>query len=491
MSVPPTEDKVSTSKGDKKITSQVQDWTEKYRPRKLDHVVGNKKAKEELREWAKEWKKGKPKKKAVILAGKPGIGKTSSAIALANEMGWDSIEVNASDERNKDAIKDVVGRSAVDDTFSENGEFIPYKSGSRKLLIVDEADNIFGKKDKGGVGEITNTIKKTEQPMVLIVNDYYDLRRRSRVLSRICKKIEFETVNNGEIEELLKRICDEEGKNYRMMALKSIAERSDGDVRSAVRDLESVAVGRNVIKREHLSSLGSRNREAEIFPTLKTILQGKDPIEAKESIRDLNEEPRDLLLWLDENLPREYTEPRDRWKGFYMLSRADVYLGRIFGSQHYGFWRYANDLMAGGVSVSKRKPHNKWTKYAFPTWLKQMSSSKGKRSIQRRISHKIAEDNHATTRRVKSDILPFFEHLFKNRKEFRERMTKELELEKSEVAFLLDEDVDAVRVEELFKEEVEEEIIEKEKEAEEDEGDEEKKDKKEEDKEQQKSLMEF
>ena len=54
------------------------DWTEKYRPKSLDDIIGNERAIIELRKWAAEWNKGIPKKRAVILAGKPGTGKTKT-----------------------------------------------------------------------------------------------------------------------------------------------------------------------------------------------------------------------------------------------------------------------------------------------------------------------------------------------------------------------------------------------------------------------------
>ena len=63
------------------------DWTEKYRPKSLDEVVGNERAIIELRKWASSWSKSIPKKRAVVLSGRPGTGKTSSALALANDFG--------------------------------------------------------------------------------------------------------------------------------------------------------------------------------------------------------------------------------------------------------------------------------------------------------------------------------------------------------------------------------------------------------------------
>ena len=76
------------------------DWTEKYRPSSLSEIRGNNKARDALQEWADTWEDDR---KAVILHGSPGIGKTSAAHALANAMGWPTIELNASDSRTKAA----------------------------------------------------------------------------------------------------------------------------------------------------------------------------------------------------------------------------------------------------------------------------------------------------------------------------------------------------------------------------------------------------
>lgn len=435
------------------VNNSYTDWTEKYRPKNLSGVVGNRKAKDELKRWAGQWVSGKPKQKAVILAGKPGIGKTTSALALADEMGWGVLEMNASDDRNSDAIKNFVGRSAVDDTFSVDGDFIPYNEGKRTLLILDEADNVFGSQDRGGIGEIANTIKKTQQPIVLIANDYYDLRRRSETLSKMSKKIEFDPVKKSEIVSLLQSICKKEGVRYENQALQAIANRADGDVRSAVRDLESVATGKEKIEVDDISALGYRNREAEIFPSLKTILQKRDPVEAKESVRYLNEEPGNLIVWIDENIPREYKKPKVLSDGFFWLSKADIFLGRVMKGQSYRFWAYSTDMMTAGVSIAKDHTYTKWTRYAFPTWIRKMSNSKGKRSMRRTLSAKIAKGVHTTSNRSRLDVLPYFKNLFKNDVQFRKKMVKEFEFKPAESAFLLDAKTTSNTVKDLYNEE--------------------------------------
>ena len=88
------------------------DWTEKYRPQTLDCVVGNPTAVNSLRAWARSWEKGIPEVRVAVLRGPPGVGKTTSVEALAREMGWSIIEMNASDQRTGKAIevRDLQGR---------------------------------------------------------------------------------------------------------------------------------------------------------------------------------------------------------------------------------------------------------------------------------------------------------------------------------------------------------------------------------------------
>src|SRR5687768_5391800 len=97
-------------------------WSERHRPRSLQDVHGHPQAVATLKAWAEAWKVGRPPERGVILSGPPGTGKTSAAHALAAEMGWEVIELNASDARNATAIERVAGLGARHETFSATGE---------------------------------------------------------------------------------------------------------------------------------------------------------------------------------------------------------------------------------------------------------------------------------------------------------------------------------------------------------------------------------
>src|SRR5256712_12402057 len=153
--------------------------------------MGNPTAIAELQKWALSWEKGSPEKRPVILAGPPGTGKTSAALALANDMGWAVVEMNASDKRNADSVRKVALRGAITQTFTDAGEFLTTAAGGRKLVILDEADNLFGREDSAGIGAIVDTIRKAGQPIALIANDFYALSRRSSCLRSLRRAVKF------------------------------------------------------------------------------------------------------------------------------------------------------------------------------------------------------------------------------------------------------------------------------------------------------------
>ena len=424
------------------------DWTEKYRPKSLDDIIGNEQAITTLRKWAKSWKEGKiPKKKAVILSGKPGTGKTSSALALAQDFGWITIELNASDARNATTIKKIATSGAVNETFDSSGQFIPSSRGGRKLIVLDEADNLYERiektsnendfSDRGGKKAIVDTIKITNQPMILIVNDYYNLTKGSgAVLKQICRVINYYDVNNFYIVELLKNICKKENILADLKLLKAIADRCKGDVRSAVNDLQSLCLNRKQIDIHCLDALGYRNREKIIFDALRDVFKTKNLKKINESISGVDIPPETFLLWLTENLPREYIDTRDLVTGFDALSKADLFFGRVFKRQYYGFWSYACDIMNGGISYAKTHNYSN-SRYYSPTWMKQMSRSKPTRALRDSIVQKIGTLCHNSNKKSREFLLPHMKTLFQKDIVFARAMKKRLDLSESEIKYLL------------------------------------------------------
>jgi len=429
----------------------MQNWVEKYRPKSLTEVVGNAAAVAEMRAWAESWEHGHPAKKAVILAGKPGTGKTSAALALGNDMHWQVIEMNASDSRNADAVHKVATRSAISQTFLSDGTFVRSTEGGRKLIILDEADNLFGVEDRGGIGAIVETIQESAHPIILVANDLYELTRRSSSLKRLTKTIKFQRLHAASVKTVLRNICKAEGVTASEETLDFIASQSQGDLRSAINDLQSVSAGVSEISGEQTASMGFRDTEGSIFDALIQIFRSGSVDKARASTRDLDESPETMILWIDENMPAEYRRADDLERGYDALSKADVYLGRVRRRQHYGLWSYASDMMTGGVAAA-RQGKASGGQYHFPSWLRKMSSSRGARGTVDSIARKLGRFIHTSKAVVLNDVLTPFRQLFQQDAELRASSAAMLGFDAREVAFLLDESEDSAQVKRLMEE---------------------------------------
>jgi replication factor C large subunit len=428
----------------------MEDWTEKYRPKSLDEIVGNERALTALREWARTWNsRGAPKKRAAILSGKPGTGKTSSALALAHDFGWTVIELNASDARNAATIKRVARSGAINETFDDYGRFILSTQGGRKLIILDEADNLYERveqgtgtvdfSDRGGKKEIVDMIKITNQPILLVVNDYYSLIKGSgNVFKQLCTLIPFYGVSSNQIVELLKRICREEGVFADSKVLQTVADRCNGDVRSAINDLQSVCLNRKQIDVQSLDVLGYRDREKIIFDAVRDVFKTRTLQNSRDTMATVDVPPETFFLWIAENLPREYVAVPDLVNGYEALSKADLFFGRVFKRQYYGLWSYACDIMNGGVSMAKTHNYGN-VNYYPPTWIKEMAANKLDRGVRDSVNTKLGGFCHTSNKKSKEFLIPQFKYLFRNNLRFACEMKKRLDLSESEVLYLLGE----------------------------------------------------
>ncbi|MDI6805432.1 MAG: replication factor C large subunit [Candidatus Bathyarchaeia archaeon] len=400
-------------------------WTLKHKPKSLTEVVGNKDAIQKFVDWVKSWKKGIPKKKAVFLYGPPGIGKTVSVEALANDLRMEFVEKNASDYRTEDAVHHFAGLA------SQYGSLF----GGRRIVLLDELDGLTGTADKGGVKAITDVIKSAQCPIVLIANNAYDPRFSE--LRNYCLLIEFKKPPAGEVMKHLKRICEREGIQAEENALKFIAQRSEGDVRSAVNDLQALAQGKKKLTYEDVSWLGYRDRQDTIFNVLRMIIYGRTCMGAKQAV-DMADVDIDMLFeWIYENVPAHLTDPHDLVRAMNALAMADVYRGRIRSTQDWSFTRYVIDYMTAGVAMARKntKPGG-WIPFKFPTRIQALSRSKAERAMQLKIGYKIKQKCHISANRASKEILPYLKIIFRNNAETAAGLAKWLDLDLEMVEYL-------------------------------------------------------
>ncbi len=343
-------------------------------------------------------------------------------------------------------------RGALGETFSDTGEYLSSKDGKLKLIILDEADNISGREDRGGVPAIAELVRSTKQPVILIVNDWYALSKKSSALKSGTLQVKFARIKAVTVKSVLRRIAKDRGVEVSDRALELLAENSNGDLRSAIRDLQALAAGRTELTEEDTGAMGFREVEQTMYSVMDDIFKKTDPATARVRLRDVDETPDSKLLWIEENLPHAYRDHLDLYRGMKAVSRADDFLSRVYRRQHYRFWAYAGDLLGFGVCAAKEREVRGYIRYQFPMYLMRMSRSKGNRTLQNEISAKLGEMTHMSTRSARQDLLPTFKLLFQRNEEFRIRMTMDLELEEEEIGFLLGDKIDSAAVKRVLAE---------------------------------------
>jgi replication factor C large subunit len=396
-------------------------WTERYRPDSLKEILGNNKAISELHEWAKSWERGVPITGAAILYGPAGVGKTSAALALAREMDWEYIEMNASDIRTAGSIEHIAGPASKSSTFS----------GNRRLVVLDEADNLHGNADRGGAAAMLRLVRNTGQPVILIANEYYEIERPLR---DAAKGIQFRSIRSSTIASALREICKKEGIACDPDALVMIAERAGGDLRSAVNDLQAAALGQSELRPEDIAT-AERDVKASIFKVLEIIFKGTDAVQALQASYSLDESPEDLVHWIDENLPLAYEE-EDLFRGYDRLSRADVFLGRVRKRQNYGLWRYAGFLMTGGVQAARENRRHGYIAFRPPGLWRRLGQSRKARSIRDSAAKKIAQKCHVSAAFARAELMDFIGFILKD-KRLAPGVAAELNLDAEEIALLM------------------------------------------------------
>jgi replication factor C large subunit len=326
--------------------TESQPWSSRFRPCTLKEIAGNERAIRQLQTWLKSWKKGIPKQRAAFLYGPPGVGKTCSVIALADDLGYDLMEVNASDYRTKKNLDALIGRSIRQRVTI---------TGKPRMILFDELEGVSGRQDFGGIGAIASIIKATEIPVVLVATSIGERwADKFRPLRDISLHMEYDHVPFSQILARLRTIVGELGIDVDEDVLELLADRSEGDLRSTINDLEAIAQGRTRVTMAEASGLSARDRKDYTPDALMKMFSAKTLWEARKIISSAHIPYDDLFNWIYENLPLVLDDPVELAEGMDALSRADIHQTRARRTQNYRLIKYMFNEMTGGVSLARR-----------------------------------------------------------------------------------------------------------------------------------------
>lgn len=330
-------------------------WTEKHRPKEENEVVGNRRAKQQFLDWMRRWRPGAG---AALLYGPPGVGKTALVHAAARQFGYELIEMNASDARTKDKIMRIVGRAATEAS-------LPVVMGNVRgtIILLDEVDGVFPGRDAdiGGIEAINYVIRYARNPVVLVANCPWE--DKLRPLRNVCEMIRFRRVSARDVITLLRRICQREGIAVEGKALRKIAERCCGDVRSAINDLQALAEGRTELKVSDVL-LAYRDRQRNVFETLEAFFNASSAVEAREALDSSELDVEELIDCICENIPRKMADARSCAEAYEALAKADLMRARLRRSGKWGLLKHVVNLLAQVPLAGNRR--FEFVKFQYP-----------------------------------------------------------------------------------------------------------------------------
>lgn len=235
-------------------------WTEKYRPSKLDDIIGQDSIVAKLRSFVRQ--KSFP---SMIFAGPAGVGKTTSAIAMANELYGASInqaflELNASDSRGIEVVRGKV---------KEFARTVPLSSGLVKVVFLDEADALTPEAQHA----LRRTMEKYSSTTRFILSANYSSKIIDPIQSR-CVVFRFKPLKEEEMKRYISRIAESEGITVDDKAAAALMYVSDGDLRRITNIMQSSAVADGKITEHAVYDIAARARPKEVIAMLRYAMSG-------------------------------------------------------------------------------------------------------------------------------------------------------------------------------------------------------------------------
>ncbi|XP_041125620.1 LOW QUALITY PROTEIN: replication factor C subunit 1-like [Polyodon spathula] len=256
-------------------------WVDKYKPISLKNIIGqqgDQSCANKLLRWLRNWhhntagdkkpaakfskfagKEDGSTFKAALLLGPPGVGKTTTAVLVCEELGFSYVEQNASCTRSKNSLKEVIAESLNNASIKNFYSGTSHTVSSKHVLIMDEVDGMAGNEDRGGIQELIGLIKNTKIPIICMCNDRNHQKIRSLV--NYCFDLRFQRPRVEQIKGAMMSVAFKEGLKVPPPALNEIILAANQDIRQVLHNLSMWSARDKVLSYDQAKSDASKARK--------------------------------------------------------------------------------------------------------------------------------------------------------------------------------------------------------------------------------------